>query len=78
MVGPQNIPHWLANHCPAKDNGWIKSDSFFTDCLICGIIACPIQQFVSCFYVIPERYGYFEVKRINKAMRKNIVDLFAK
>ena len=71
------MPKWLLNTCDVK-NGWYKADSSITQLFACSILACPIQQFISCFYVIPERYGFFEVKDITNKLRQNIVDLFNK
>ena len=70
------IPAWLLNTCPTDKLGHYKTDSCITQALACGIIACPIQQFLSCFFVIPERYGAFEVKHINNLVRENIHNLF--
>ena len=39
---------------------WFFKDSSITMLLTCFMISMPIQQFTSCFYVIPNEHKYFE------------------
>ena len=38
---------------------WHFKDSSITELLTCFMISMPIQQFISCFYVIPLEHGFF-------------------
>jgi len=39
---------------------WYFKDSSITMLLMCFMISMPIQQFTSCFYVIPNEHKFFE------------------
>ena len=39
---------------------WYFKDSSVTMLLTCFMISMPIQQFTSCFYVIPNEHKFFE------------------
>lgn len=39
---------------------WYFKDSSITMLLTCFMISMPIQQFTSCFYVIPMEHKFFE------------------
>lgn len=39
---------------------WHYKDSNVTYLLTCFMISMPIQQFTSCFYVIPSEHGFFK------------------
>jgi len=39
---------------------WHYKDSNVTYLLTCFMISMPIQQFTSCFYVIPQEHGFFK------------------
>jgi len=44
---------------PAQVRSIIVKDSFITQMLNCIAFSLPLQQFISCFYVIPNQYGLF-------------------
>ena len=46
---------------------WYFQDSSVTMLLACFMISMPIQQFTSCFYVIPMEHKFFEA---SKAMQE--------
>tara|TARA_B110001450_G_C17611455_1_gene477465 strand:+ start:738 stop:1034 length:297 start_codon:yes stop_codon:yes gene_type:complete len=41
-------------------DNWHFKDSSITMLLMCFMISMPIQQFTSCFYVIPNEHKFFE------------------
>lgn len=40
-------------------------DSFVTQMLNCVAFSLPLQQFISCFYVIPQQYNMFSTEHAN-------------
>ena len=39
---------------------WHFKDNNVTYLLTCFMVSMPIQQFTSCFYVIPKEHGFFK------------------
>jgi len=42
-----------------KIRGYKMKDSSVSQFLMCLLISLPIQQFISCFYTIPDQYDFF-------------------
>ena len=38
----------------------MMKDSTISQFLMVILLSLPIQQFISCFYVIPDQYGFFD------------------
>ena len=41
-------------------------DSAVSQFLMCILMSLPIQQFISCFYVLPDQYNFFNYKLKNQ------------
>ena len=52
----------VMSHCT---DDWYFKDSSITMLLTCFMISMPIQQFLSCFYVIPMEHKFFEQSKEN-------------
>ena len=49
----------------ANAYSFYTKDSFVTQMLNCVAFSLPLQQFISCFYVIPQQYNMFSAEHAN-------------